>query len=365
MNNKGFIASSLLYGMLALFLVIMLSTLSLLGNRKLSMDQMKKKALNDVADKKTMAEMLKGLEEESCGGQFVSDDTEQGRYIYRGSDPCNYISIYGTKYRIISVESDNTIKVISEESIPMVWDITEYSYGFDKAWHLPRQSSVEEDFCYVGSGTYAGCKSWGSKITTLDEVGEHVSKMYKSSKSQDTTYDLPADEAFVNIQLQNKILTDEMDSIVVNHVYNIGPVPSVEQTLSDDLLQESKYKWKGKVGLMYATDYVKANSNTSECGSLYAISCKKLADGTCASNYNNCYATNWLETGSAPAEGEWTMIPRSAGNIAYVWNTRNFANQQYTAAYESSGVRPVFYLMADIYYESGNGSIDDPYEFSI
>lgn len=48
MNEKGFIASSLLYGMLALFLVIMLSTLALLGSRKLSMDQLKKNALITV-----------------------------------------------------------------------------------------------------------------------------------------------------------------------------------------------------------------------------------------------------------------------------------------------------------------------------
>ena len=48
MNEKGFIASSLLYGMLALFIVVMLSTLALLGNRKLAMDQLKKNALITV-----------------------------------------------------------------------------------------------------------------------------------------------------------------------------------------------------------------------------------------------------------------------------------------------------------------------------
>lgn len=51
MNEKGFIASALLYGMLALFLVIMISTLYVLGNNKLSMDRMKENALTDVNSK--------------------------------------------------------------------------------------------------------------------------------------------------------------------------------------------------------------------------------------------------------------------------------------------------------------------------
>ena len=49
MDEKGFIASSLLYGMLALFLVIMLSTIYIFANNKLGMDKLKEEALNYVA----------------------------------------------------------------------------------------------------------------------------------------------------------------------------------------------------------------------------------------------------------------------------------------------------------------------------
>lgn len=48
MKKNGFISSALLYGMLALFLVIMISTLAILGNRKLSMDKLKENALNNI-----------------------------------------------------------------------------------------------------------------------------------------------------------------------------------------------------------------------------------------------------------------------------------------------------------------------------
>ncbi|MCI9110372.1 MAG: LamG domain-containing protein [Bacilli bacterium] len=48
MKQNGFISSALLYGMLALFLVIMTSTLAILANQKLGMDKIKEKALNGI-----------------------------------------------------------------------------------------------------------------------------------------------------------------------------------------------------------------------------------------------------------------------------------------------------------------------------
>lgn len=47
-KQAGFIASALLYGMLALFLVLMLSTIYILANNKMSMDKLKEEALNIV-----------------------------------------------------------------------------------------------------------------------------------------------------------------------------------------------------------------------------------------------------------------------------------------------------------------------------
>ncbi len=46
MKKNGFLSSALLYGMLALFLIVITSTLAVLGTRKLAMDKLKEKALN-------------------------------------------------------------------------------------------------------------------------------------------------------------------------------------------------------------------------------------------------------------------------------------------------------------------------------
>ena len=53
MNNKGFVASALLYGILSLFLVLIIGTFSILINRKLASDRLKESALMDVQDLKT------------------------------------------------------------------------------------------------------------------------------------------------------------------------------------------------------------------------------------------------------------------------------------------------------------------------
>lgn len=48
MNNKGFVTSALLYGILSLFIVLVLGTVSILANRKLANDKIKESALKDV-----------------------------------------------------------------------------------------------------------------------------------------------------------------------------------------------------------------------------------------------------------------------------------------------------------------------------
>ena len=48
MNNRGFVTSALLYGILSLFLVLILGTLSVISNRKLASDRLKESALIDA-----------------------------------------------------------------------------------------------------------------------------------------------------------------------------------------------------------------------------------------------------------------------------------------------------------------------------
>ena len=53
MNEKGFVTSALLYGILILFFVLVLGTLSVISNRKLATDRLKESALIEVENLKT------------------------------------------------------------------------------------------------------------------------------------------------------------------------------------------------------------------------------------------------------------------------------------------------------------------------
>ena len=46
--NKGFVTSALLYGILSLFLILVMNTVAIIGNRKLAIDKLKQSALDDV-----------------------------------------------------------------------------------------------------------------------------------------------------------------------------------------------------------------------------------------------------------------------------------------------------------------------------
>ena len=48
MNKKGFVTSALLYGILSLFLILILGTVAIIGNRKITNDKVKQSALDDV-----------------------------------------------------------------------------------------------------------------------------------------------------------------------------------------------------------------------------------------------------------------------------------------------------------------------------
>lgn len=48
MDEKGFVTSALLYGVLSLFLVLLLGTVAVIGNRKITNDKIKQSALDDV-----------------------------------------------------------------------------------------------------------------------------------------------------------------------------------------------------------------------------------------------------------------------------------------------------------------------------
>ena len=286
----------------------------------------------------TAAEMLKAKVVTSGDGLYT-DSTEAGRYVYRGVNPNNYITLGTDTYRIISVESDNTLKVIKNGSIG--------SKAFDT--QNARYSTISTDYC---NSTY-GCKVWGSKTTTLDTNGKNVTQMPREVNG--TLYNLPDAEATLNTYLNNdwyNSLSSNVQNIVVSHMFNVGATKYNETNLSNTITQEQTYKWKGKVGLMNQSDYVKASTN-SECTSVNAYY-------NVSSCYNNSATHNWIYAGPAAKSWSRTIAPSSSSNAFHVFFVSGGGNLNYNFASTSTGVAPVLYLSSDISLE-GDGTSNSPY----
>ena len=52
------------------------------------------------------------------GDGLYADDTRAGRYVYRGSNPDNYIEFNDELWRIVAKEADGTYKIVRNEVLP-------------------------------------------------------------------------------------------------------------------------------------------------------------------------------------------------------------------------------------------------------
>jgi len=308
----------------------------------------------------------------TSGDGLYTDANESGRYVYRGANPNNYIWLDlngddaktdNETYRIVAVDSDNTIKVVAQNSlgnIPFDPGYTSEIDGITSASSTTgtRYSKTSTYYCYQPAPqAYWGCNVWGSKKTMLDSLGNNVTQMpWKVGNS--TTYTLPTTESYLNIYLNTTFLDGidlEIKNKIAIHIYNVGLLKSEEgQTLETDMSQESTYKWKGKIALINATDYVKASTNTA-CTNIYEY--RKTT--AC---YNNSETHNYLFHSS----NEWTLSSRSDMSAAfssnYVWGVSLAGSIIDTFINNSNyGVFPSFYLASNITL-SGKGIETEPYE---
>ena len=173
-----------------------------------------------------------------------------------------------------------------------------------------------------------------------------------------TLYNLPDAEATLNAYLNNdwyNSLSSNVQNIVVSHMFNVGVTKDKETNLSNTITQEQTYKWKGKVGLMNLSDYVKA-STRSACTSVNAYS-------VTSSCYKNIDTHNWIYAGPAAKSDSWTIAPCSGSNGSDAYNVFFVASAgflTYNYARYSFGAAPVLYLSSDISLE-GDGTSNSPY----
>lgn len=311
--------------------------------------------------KVTAASQLRKLVNNKSSDGLFADTYENGRYFFKGGDPNNYITFNGEEWRILSVEYDDTIKIV-------------------------RNASLEDNLPWDSGNSLDWSKS---------SLSKYLNETYFTTLS-------------------------DMDS-VVDHSFAAGALTLnsdyTNLSLNEQVISENGNYWSGKVGLLTASEYLRANTNSDECGSLYLNN----------TNYEKCRATNYLSQISVPNYTIlWTMSPiinntvntadtendintsdlqdnvdtstesddvntdtgsnnvtatnetennglildnkyNYAFGLSVPWLSSNFTEQQVPVGTLSAnnvetgyGVVPVVYLNADVVLE-GSGTKDDPY----
>ena len=315
----------------------------------------------------------------TVGDGLYEDADEQGRYVFKGGNPNNYLTLNGETWRIMSIESDDTIKIIKDDPLgTVVFDpgrstvisgITEN--GSDVG---TRYSTTTTDYCYYPSGNY-GCNVWGSKDTMRNSSGVLLKDTQDGAKMQNslailTKYDLPSDEAYLNIYLNGgtyggSTVTGWYDTwstnlsniiksyILEDHPYNVGLVSNTSgQLLATDIAQEKAFTWQGRVGLITASEYVRASSN-SECTGAYAYR-----------NTSACYSNGSSHNYLRNTYMSWTITPFSSSDrSASVWDIRSDSMWCYNVMSSSYRIRPVLYLSSDTIFK-GEGTSGNKFQIA-
>ena len=292
----------------------------------------------------------------TSGPGLYKDNIEENKYIYKGEDPNNYIKLDNDLWRIISIEPDNTLKIMKQDSIGSL----PYDPGYEtnitgitnaNSMTGTRWSSTSTDYCYYNGSTtsYFGCNVWGSKTTMLDSNGNSITKMPRVVGNS-TTYNLPEKEAYLNTYLNNTYyasLSENTKSKITTHSFNVGILAYTDgQTLSTDISQEKTYTWKGKVGLPNATDYVRASTDAS-CTNVYA---GYQSSYPCKKENFMFYSADW-----------WTMLPHSNSSSFGAWTVISADRLSLNNVSYSYGVRPAAFLTSDITL-NGEGTETNPYK---
>ena len=266
-------------------------------------------------------------EEESDG--LYADEYEPGRYVYKGAKPNNYITFNGETWRIIAIETDGTIKIMHQGTV------RDGEVQFDAI------GARDSGYCGKGSAPENGCNAWAKTTNFHDALNQ-----YSGDVDGDSNMKKYLNGTYYDSITKNK-------TAIQNHIFYYGSAEQGNNDLANQIKTEKEFGIASNIGLIQASDFIKANSDANLCGTFSKNN----------SNYEVCkpknYMVNWMSSGRY-----WMITPNSiAGAVRstsielYVHSDGhiidNYANYSYSLV-------PSLYLKSDVEL-SGTGAEGDPF----
>ena len=273
------------------------------------------------------------------GDGLYEDIYEEGRYVYRGQNPNNYIMFNDELWRIIAKETDGTYKIIRNDVLP--------NRAYDEANHRSTENNTYCQQPYNGCGVYAAVSGEFSSL----------SGSQKGTVTEDSSIKI-----YLNDDYYVNNINETAKGQMTSHTFNIGAVEILNNSgaeadsIEKNIAGEKMYTWTGNVGLANASDILKASTNS------LCTSATTSVDGTieCNSNY-------LLDRGTASELYYWTINAFSDETgiySSYAWfgvvNSSGVALLGDYAADSLVAPRPVVFLKAETTL-SGEGTVSNPY----
>ena len=290
------------------------------------------------------------IEVVASGDGLYADTVTDGRYYYRGANVNNYITFNNETWRILSIESDGTLKIVRNEQF-------DYTSEWDAA---DNRDSSTSTYC-TKTGTYSyGCNAWAA-TSNLVGTPSTITYYYPNGNTSDsTTYSgtVTSDSTmatYLNGTYYNS-LTSDAKSKVVKGTFNVSTPGYLRdtETLETDAEQEKQYQWKGYVALYTVTELLRASTDSS---------CTSLNAGYNAGESSPCKNSNWLwPTFKNSVTYEWMLSPYVNSYLS-VWTVYFRSTISYDFPTRDNNTRPVLHLTPNITL-SGTGTSSDPYTIS-
>jgi hypothetical protein len=261
----------------------------------------------------------------SSGSGFYQTSYESGKYAFVGNGDGNYISIDNDLWRIVSIESDNKIKIVR-------WSDS-YATNFDAANNRTEAS----DYCL---SPQLGCNSFVQQTAFAN--GEILGTVQNNSTILN----------YLNGTFYNNLSSD-LKSKIVEHEFSIGPVEITEQTTFSNILsQESDYTWTGYIGLLSLTDFIyPSNINTSS----------SVSGVTFDNNFLTSFATDKVKWTSNPLNNDSSKVWVMNYNKTLANKNANTTSEEINSVTYDYIVLPVVYLKQNVKLLNGNGTQANPF----
>lgn len=254
---------------------------------------------------------------------LISNENENNKYSYTGTNPNNYITFNGETWRIISIENDKTIKIIRWNNST----IKEYD----------ETNNRTELSTYCTNLTY-GCNSWAIKpVLTNSSFTGNVEN--NSSLNE-----------YLNTTFYNSILEENKNKIA-EHNYNIGAV-TTDNNITSVIGEEIEQTWTGKVGLPSISEIMFSTGSTFNLGS--------------ASPTGESYITNYsngsiLWTISMLKDNNYQVWTVGPSKTEYSPKNVNLSTETINEVTYNYIVLPVVHLISTVEYNTGSGTVDNPF----